>query len=286
MVLDAFGGGTLKRPKGRAPWRGIDRGRDGPKATPPSKPDRRFSRIRLSSWWSLLQNRHALPWLRLRRSARAAWRRHRPTASIHFSCELFRYAFCPHFRFISLPCLANGTCGSCSCGHVSVLLPPSCPPWLHGRYSLHRYYGDSDSCPAPSSTKAGILDYLTCISRHSVSNHPMRSRLPAILLAPGGLGPRFAFGYRRFFGFRSLLAVSSVASGRIEFVSRAYDARQLYGLSFRFPVALHIPSPVCSYFQLVAGSTATEGLSPSNARSLSSARARPLGRFDVPLPKT
>src|SRR6266481_6879474 len=43
---------------------------------------------------------------------------------------------------------------------------------------------------------------------------------------------------------------------------------------FSFPVALHIPSPVCSYFQLVAGSTTTEGLSPSNARSLSSARAR------------
>ncbi len=114
------------------------------------------------------------------------------------------------------------------------MLPPSCPPWLHGRYSLHRYYGDSDSCPAPSSTKAGILDYLTCISRHSVSTHPMRPRRPAILLVPGGLGPRFACGYRRFFGFRSLLAVSSVASGRIEFVSRAYVARQLYGLSFRF----------------------------------------------------
>jgi hypothetical protein len=44
---------------------------------------------------------------------------------------------------------------------------------------------------------------------------------------------------------------------------------------FSFPVALHIPSPVCSYFQLVAGSTATEGLPPSNARSLSSARVRP-----------
>ena len=31
---------------------------------------------------------------------------------------------------------------------------------------------------------------------------------------------------------------------------------------FSFPVALHIPSPVCSYFQLVAGSTTTEGLHP------------------------
>ena len=42
-----------------------------------------------------------------------------------------------------------------------------------------------------------------------------------------------------------------------------------------FPVALHTASPRCSYFQLVAGSTATEGLPPSNARSFSSARARP-----------
>ena len=31
-----------------------DRGRDGPKATPPSKPDRRFSRIRLSGQWALV----------------------------------------------------------------------------------------------------------------------------------------------------------------------------------------------------------------------------------------
>ena len=43
---------------GRRPWVGLpphlwrrpkaDRGRDGPKATPPSEPDGRFSRIRLS----------------------------------------------------------------------------------------------------------------------------------------------------------------------------------------------------------------------------------------------
>ena len=56
-----------------------------------------------------------------------------------------------------------------------------------------------------------------------------------MLLVPGGLDPRFALSsYRRFFGLRSLLAVSSVASGRIEFVSRAFQARQFYGLSFRF----------------------------------------------------
>src|SRR5207253_2248322 len=135
----------------------------------------------------------------------------------------------------SLPCLASGTPGRVCCGSVAFTFPPCCRPWLHDRYSLHRYYGDSDSCPAPSSTRTGILDYLTCISGHSVSNHPMRPRLPAILLAPGGLGPRLAFvRYRRFFGLRSFLAVSSVASGRIEFVSRAYVARQFYGLSIHF----------------------------------------------------
>ena len=140
-----------------------------------------------------------------------------------------------HFGGTSLPCLACGTPGSLNCVCVSFTLPPSCPPWLHGHYPLPRYYGDSVSCPAPSSTRSGLLDYRSCISRHSVSNHPMRPRLPAILLAPGGLGLRLAFcRYRRFFGLRSLLAVSSVASGRIEFVSRASNARQFYGLSFRF----------------------------------------------------
>jgi hypothetical protein len=127
-----------------------------------------------------------------------------------------------HLWGTSLPCLALGTPGSLNCGCVSFTLPPSCPPWLHGHYSLRSYYGDSDSCPAPSSTRTGLLDYQVCISGHSVSNHPMRPRLPAMLLAPGGLDLRFALsGCRRFFGLRTLLAVSSVASGRIEFVSRA-----------------------------------------------------------------
>jgi hypothetical protein len=141
----------------------------------------------------------------------------------------------------SLPCLARGTPGRFICCAVSFTLPPSYPPWLHGHYPLHRYYGNSDSCPAPSSTRTGLLDYRTGTCGHSVSNHPMRPRFPAILLVPGGLGLRFAFcRYRRFFGFRSLQAVSSVASGRIEFVSRASNARQFYGLSFRFQL---LPTP-------------------------------------------
>lgn len=173
----------------------------------------------------------------------------------------------------SLPCLASGTPGSFSCPCVSFTPPPSCPPWLHGHYPSPRYYGDSDSCPAPSSTKAGLLGSPTCTSRHSVSNHPMRPRLPAMLLAPGGLGQRFALlCYRQFFGLRSLLAVSSVASGRIEFGSQLPIGPQFYGLSVHFQLLSTRCHHPCSYFQLPAGSSAREGLSPSNARLLPSAR--------------
>lgn len=174
----------------------------------------------------------------------------------------------------SLPCLAIGTPGSFSGPCVSFTLPPSCPPWLHGRYPLHGYDGDSDSCPAPSSARAGLLGSPACTSGHSVSNHPMRPRLPAMLLAPGGLGQRFALHrYRQFFGLRSLLAVSSVASGRIEFVSQPSFGPLFYGLSVHFQLLSTQCRHLCSYFQLPAGSSAREGLSPSYARLLPSARA-------------
>ena len=127
-------------------------------------------------------------------------------------CELFQQAFNPPSRLVLCPCLARGTRGSFVCGLISLMLPSSYPPWLHGRYPLQRYYEDSDSCSAPYSTRTGILDSRTCTSGHSVSNHPMRPCLPAMLLAPGRLGHRLALcRYRQFFGLRSLLAVSSVA---------------------------------------------------------------------------
>ena len=139
-----------------------------------------------------------------------------------------------HVGGTSLPCLACGTPGSLICSCVSLTPLPSCPPWLHGRYPLPRYYGDSDSCPAPSSTRTGLLDYLTCISGHSVSNHPMRPR-PGYARRSGRASPPIRFpGYWRSFGLRSFLAVSSVASGRIEFVSRPVFGSQFYGLSFHF----------------------------------------------------
>ena len=189
-----------------------------------------------------------------------------------------------HFWATSLPCLAFGTHGRLICSCVSFTLPPSCPPWLHGRYPFHRYYGDSDSCSAPSSTRAGLLDSRIRTCGHSVSSHPMRPRLPAILRVPGGLGPRFAFlGYRRFFGLRSLLAVSSVASGRIEFVSPRSIAPQFYGLSVRFQLLSTPCRHGRSYFQLPGGKLRQGGILTLCARSLSSALTPPFMGVSRPM---
>ena len=103
----------------------------------------------------------------------------------------------------------------------------------------------------------------------------MRPRLPAMLLAPGGLGLRFApSGYRRFFGFRSLLAVSSVACSRIEFVSRGQTFPQLYGLSVHFQLL----STPCHHGAVTFGcwweAPPGRDFHPPCARCLPSARVR------------
>ena len=138
---------------------GVDRGRDGT-VVPPLPPNRTggFPASGFPVGGLFRQVGTLAPGPRLRRSAQAACRRHRPSASNDCSCELFRQAVKPHCRCLTLPCLASGTRGSFDCGRVSFMLPPSCPPSLHGRYTFHRYYEDSDSCSAPSSTRTGILD--------------------------------------------------------------------------------------------------------------------------------
>src|SRR6266436_80328 len=108
----------------------------------------------------------------------------------------------------------------------------------------------------------------------------MRLR-PAMLLAPGGPGRRLAsIGYRRFFGLRSSYAGSSVASGRIEFVSQPSSAALLRTIR-SLPVALHGASLARSYFQLLAGSSAREGLSPSHSSALPSAHMAVLRSLGV-----
>src|SRR6266404_6641242 len=110
----------------------------------------------------------------------------------------------------------------------------------------------------------------------------MRPRLPAILLVPGGLGLRFAF-----LSLSAVLRTSLIARSLVSRIKpyRVCIAALVWAAVLRtvrsLPVALHKASLACSYFQLLAGSSAKEGLPPSGACSLSSARARRLRRFSV-----
>ena len=187
----------------------------------------------------------------LRRSAQVRRRKHSAIAGDHLPplIPLSRVANIrsvhtlasvhAHCGATSLPCLALGTPGRSSCPGVSFTFPPSYPPWLHGRYPLLRYDGGSDSCPAPSRTRTGILDYRSCTSRHPVSNHPM-SPSPCHASGSGQASPPIRLAsYRRFVGLRSLLAVSSVASGRIEFVSQIFPDPSVLQAVCSLSVALH-----------------------------------------------
>jgi len=139
---------------------GFDRGRDG--AVAPPLPPNRTGRFPASGSPvdGLVAKVGTLSFrLRPGGSVRTASVRHRSSASRFL--WLLR-AFPTSNRFVSplvtLPCLASGTCGSCICGLISLMLPSSYPPSLHARYAYRCYYEDSDSCPAPSSTRTGILD--------------------------------------------------------------------------------------------------------------------------------
>src|SRR6478672_6205657 len=80
----------------------------------------------------------------------------------------------------------------------------------------------------------------------------MRPRLPAILSAPGELGHRFALDCsRRNFGLRTLLAVSSVASGRIEFVSRPLSVH--YSTDYPFTSSCSPPRVATTQLLSVTG---------------------------------
>src|SRR5436309_14635789 len=83
----------------------------------------------------------------------------------------------------------------------------------------------------------------------------------------------------RFSSLSAVLRTSLTASSLISRIRpyRVCIAALVWAAVLRtirsLPVALHLVSPRRSYFQLLAGSTAKEGLSPSHALSLSSALA-------------
>jgi hypothetical protein len=98
--------------------------------------------------------------------------------------------------------------------------------------------------------------------------------IPALLLVRAGLAPDSlccAIGGSSDFALYSQSRQSHKAESSL---CCGLSGPSVLRTILSFPVALHALSPGRSYFQLVAGSTATEGLPPSYARSFSSARAR------------
>ena len=140
-----------------------DRGREsGHSRSPPSKPDRRFSRIRLSSRWVLCREGAALRLV---------------PKSVG---QTFGITHANGTRLIPPPYSPYGHSRWFSC-------PSFCPshfhlpafPSLHGRDPLLSYYGRSDSrqpdartvCPPHLPARTGLLGFLVGASGHSVSNH-------------------------------------------------------------------------------------------------------------------
>ena len=180
-------------------------------APPPSKPDRQFSRIRLSSRWVLYREGAALRLVP--KSVGQAF------GITQANCT----------RLIPPPVSPRGH----SCWFV---VPSFCPshfhlpafPSLHGRYPLLSYYGRSDSRqpgtrtvgPSHPPALAGLPGFCTGASVHSISNHRRDDRRPSgcqrICARPDRL--------------RLSLEVSPVHADRIEFTAAVLLDSLCYGL--------------------------------------------------------
>src|SRR5258708_3895488 len=146
-----------------------------------------------------------------------------------------------HWGATSLPCLARGTPGRLSCFGLSFTLSPSCPPSLHGRYSLHRYYGDSDSCAAPIEHRHRSPDFHAGTFQPRPLQPPLRSEWSPLERA---VGTPFAWLAPRASPWLCRLAVSGLA------VSSSTVWSHCFGLSRSLPAALHDDSHHRSCLQL------------------------------------
>ena len=137
-----------------------------------------------------------------------------------------------HSRWFSFPSFCPAHC------HLPAY------PSLHGRYSLPRYYGRSDSRqpgsrtlgPSHPSAPAGLPGFLVGASGHSVSNHPRVVRGP-----PGCPAIRLP-AYRPRYRLRLSLADSPNHADRIEFTAARHTASLRYGLVVLVPV---LSTPPC-----------------------------------------
>lgn len=196
-------------------------------APPPSKPDRRVSRIRLSSRWVLFREGAAL---------RLVPKSVGPSFGITQAngTRLIPPPVSPrgHSRWFSFPSDGPAT------------FPLSCVPSLHGRYPFPRYYERSDSRrpdartvgPLRPPAPAGLPGCFVGASGHSVSNHRRVVRglpgCPAIRL----------LAYRPLYRLRQSLEGSPIHADRIEFTATAHSGRLCYGLVVLVPV---LSTPCC-----------------------------------------
>jgi hypothetical protein len=88
-------------------------------------------------------------------------------------------------------------------------------------------------------------------------------------------------GYRRFFGLRASIAVSSVAYRPYRVCVTVIQDRSVYRLPVHFQLLSTPPRGDAVTFSFLAGSSAREGLAPSCARLFSSARPQPSGCINV-----
>ena len=211
---------------------------NGSRRRPPPKPDRRFSRIRLSGSWSLMNwLRHSTQGFQKSRTSRA---RLRPA---HLGCRRFTVGSI----WASRPGGASGRTAlrhypdPCGMDTPQLPTPRPYPPSLRGRYSLLRYYEGSD--PDRSFRRRPWFPD----SRHSnfrAFHLQSSAGLPQSRSTPSALAALFCYGLRRGYAGSPVPPTESSSLCSLYRESLLRTARS-------FPVALHSGlSPRRSYFQL------------------------------------
>ena len=227
----------------------IDRGRESGLAPPPSEPDVRISRIRLSGWWFTSRRTDA--------RAGTVEREHPCPLAINISIRVLRtevrrtpaqWQGVRHSRLLS-PDPSGHSHRFDSFARFSSN-PPSCAPFAPSQ--LRDFIATMGALTPVHSGSLGLasmnsgsfseqvsLIHASRLLNHSVSNHPMPLCRRFITLPLSSTAFRFRSRLRLW------LAGSSMASGRIEFV--------ILRTGHSPPVALHHASLRRSYIRLQAG---------------------------------
>ena len=243
---------------------------NGSRRRPPPKPDRRFSRIRLSGSWSLMNwLRHSTQGFRKSRTSREGLRpahlgRRRFTVGLAAgSRQVLPLHPCDPLRHYTDPCGMEFRCGP---------TPRPYPPSLHGHYSLLCYYEGSDPDRSfrhrPWFPDSRHSNFRAFHLQSSAGLHQSRS-------TPSAQAALFCYGLRR--GYAGSPAPPTESSSLCSLYRES-----LLRTARSFPVAFH-PGllPRRSYFQLLAFQCRPgQGLSPCRSSALSGAHSPAFQRRD------